>query len=136
MDALDGPHGWGHVWQRIKQESFNRLSGTNTWHDIVTVHAVCTLKPEDTTMNLKSIATLAAAVIASSAWAAAPAETKCGAGTCGKKESASKKAGHAASGASGTSKAGMKDASCSKKDASCSKKEASCSKKDAGCSKK
>ncbi|HRH16752.1 MAG TPA: hypothetical protein PKV17_03965 [Aquabacterium sp.] len=84
-------------------------------------------------MNLKSIATLAAAVIASSAWAAAPTETKCGAGTCGKKESASKKAGHAASGASS---AGMKDASCSKKDASCSKKEASCSKKDASCSKK
>lgn len=84
-------------------------------------------------MTLKSIATLAAAVIASSAWAAAPAETKCGAGTCGKKESTSKKAGHAASGAS---KAGMKEASCGKKDASCSKKDASCSKKDAGCSKK
>lgn len=73
-------------------------------------------------MNLKSIATLAAAVIASSAWAAAPAETKCGAGTCGKKEKASKKADHAASAASGASKAGMKDASCSKKDAGCSKK--------------
>ncbi len=83
-------------------------------------------------MNLKSIATIAAAVIASSAWAAAPAEKKCGAGSCSKKELANK-AAHAASAASG---AEGKEASCSKKDASCSKKEASCSKKEATCSKK
>lgn len=79
-------------------------------------------------MNIKPLATLAAAIIASSSWAAAPADSKCGAGTCGKKES--------------SSTAGDKDAACSKKDASgakeaaCSKKEASCSKKDAACSKK
>lgn len=70
-------------------------------------------------MNLKTIATLAATVVAASAWAAGPADQKCGAGTCGKKESSPKK-----------------DASCSKKDAGCSKKEASCSKQDAACSKK
>lgn len=82
-------------------------------------------------MNLKSLATLAATIVATSAWAAAPADTKCGAGTCGKKENAAPK------------DKGTKDASCSKKeatsgqkDAACSKKEASCSKKDAACSKK
>ncbi|HEX5371983.1 MAG TPA: hypothetical protein VFW84_04555 [Aquabacterium sp.] len=77
-------------------------------------------------MNLKSIATLAAALVATSAFAAGAPDKKCGAGTCGKKESAAKKASDAAS----------KEASCSKKEASCSKKEASCSKKDASCSKK
>ena len=82
-------------------------------------------------MNLKSIATLAATLIATSTWAASPAETKCGAGTCGKKESSAPKDKAA------------KDAACSKKeladarkDAACSKKEASCSKKDASCAKK
>lgn len=72
-------------------------------------------------MNIKSIATLAAAIIASSAWAAAPADKKCGAGSCSKKE--------ASAGA-------KKDASCSKKDASCSKKDASCSKKETSDAKK
>lgn len=69
-------------------------------------------------MNIKTLATLAATVIASSAWAAAPADHKCGAGTCGKKETSTK------------------ESSCSKKDGGCSKKESSCSKKDGGCAKK
>lgn len=76
-------------------------------------------------MNLKTIATLAATLVATSAFAAGN-DAKCGAGSCGKKEAV------------------QKDASCSKKDegkeAACSKKEASCSKKDEGkdaaCSKK
>lgn len=74
-------------------------------------------------MNLKTLAAAAATIIATTAWAGTAADSKCGAGSCGKKETATK------------------DASCSKKDkeASCSKKEASCSKKDekeASCSKK
>ena len=74
-------------------------------------------------LNIKSVATIAAALIASSAWAAGAAEQKCGAGTCGKKET--------------TCKPGAQcDASCSKKDRACSKKDAACSKKDAACSKK
>lgn len=53
-------------------------------------------------LNIKSVATIAAALIASSAWAAGAAEQKCGAGTCGKKET--------------TCKPGAQcDASCSKK---------------------
>ena len=83
---------------------------------------------KETDMNIKSIATLAAAIIASSAWAAAPADQKCGAGSCGKKESS-------AAGKDGAKDA-QKDAACSKKEASCSKKDASCSKKEASCSKK
>lgn len=66
-------------------------------------------------MNLKALATIAATVIATAAHAQAPAEQKCGASSCGKKEQA---------------------ASCSKKEVSCSKKEASCSKQEASCSKK
>jgi len=74
-------------------------------------------------LNIKSVETIAAALIASSAWAAGAAEQKCGAGTCGKKET--------------TCKPGAQcDASCSKKDSACSKKDAACSKKDAACSKK
>ena len=74
-------------------------------------------------LNIKSVATIAAALIASSAWAAGAAEQKCGAETCGKKET--------------TCKPGAQcDASCSKKDSACSKKDAACSKKDAACSKK
>ncbi|MDE2076793.1 MAG: hypothetical protein KGI91_06945 [Burkholderiales bacterium] len=89
-------------------------------------------------MNIKSIATLAAAVLATSAWAGTPAEKKCGAGSCSKKVRAMQQAVAAADPAS-------KEASCSKKEASCSKKseptpESSCSKKepakDASCSKK
>ncbi len=78
-------------------------------------------------MNIKTIAALATALIASTAMAGGTAhkDKKCGAGTCGKKTASA----HAAS------EAGS-DASCSKKEASCSKKEASCSKKDASCSKK
>ena len=76
-----------------------------------------------TALNIKSVATIAAALIASSAWAAGAAEQKCGAGTCGKKET--------------TCKPGAQcDASCSKNDSAGSKKDASCSKKDAACSKK
>lgn len=77
-------------------------------------------------MNLKSIATLAATLIASTTWAAAPADAKCGAGSCSKKERATSKE-------AGCSK---KESTASPKDASCSKKEASCSKKDASCAKK
>ena len=71
-------------------------------------------------MNIKHLAALATALIATSAFSATPAEKKCGAGSCSKKEASADK----------------KEASCSKKDASCSKKDASCSKKDASCSKK
>lgn len=60
-------------------------------------------------MNLKSVAALAAAVLASSSFAAGAADQKCGAGTCAKKDRPA---------------AAGKEASCSKKDASCSKKEA------------
>ena len=74
-------------------------------------------------LNIKSVATIAAALIASSAWAAGAAEQKGGAVTCGKKDR--------------TCKPGAQcDASCSKKDSACSKKDAACSKKDAACSKK
>jgi len=63
-------------------------------------------------MNLKTVAALAATLIATSTVAlAGPAEQKCGAGSCGKKETS----------ASADKKA--KDASCSKKEASCSKKD-------------
>ncbi|MCB5185313.1 hypothetical protein LG201_08860 [Methylobacillus gramineus] len=78
-------------------------------------------------MNIKHLAALATAIIATSTFAGSPAEKKCSAGTCSKKEVSSEK----------------KDASCSKKeasaeqkDASCSKKETSCSKKETSCSKK
>ena len=85
-------------------------------------------------MNIKSIAALAAAIVATSAWAAEPAQKKCGAGSC------SKKVAKAASGAGSDASCSKKEASCSKHEgkaeASCSKKEASCSKKDASCSKK
>lgn len=64
-------------------------------------------------MHLKTVATLAATLIAASAYTAAHAEQKCGAGSCGKKESAT----------SADQKG--KDASCSKKEASCSKKDGS-----------
>lgn len=69
-------------------------------------------------MKLKTLTTLAAAVLATSAWAAGSQDSKCGAGSCGKKESSTK------------------DSACSKKDGGCSKKDAGCSKKDGGCSKK
>ena len=75
--------------------------------------------------TIKSIATLAASLLAASAFAAGEApDTKCGAGSCGKKTNTDKKPAHA------------KDAACSKKDAACGKKDAACSKKDAACSKK
>lgn len=75
--------------------------------------------------NIQSIATLAASLIAASAFAAGEApDTKCGAGSCGKKTATDKKPAQG------------KDAACSKKDASCSKKDAACGKKDAACSKK
>lgn len=72
-------------------------------------------------MNLKSIAILASTLVAASTWAAAPADQKCGAGSCGKKKTSATK----------DSKSSAKEASCSKKDASCAKKDASCAKKDA-----
>lgn len=78
-------------------------------------------------MNVKTIAALATALIASTAFAGSAPEKKCGAGSCSKK-TATAKAGAAS------------DAGCSKKEASCSKKDAGhdagCSKKDASCSKK
>ncbi len=83
-------------------------------------------------MNVKTLATLAAAAIASSAWAAPSSDRKCGAGTCGKKEVSATKGGSAAP---QTGEAVKKDASCAKKDAP-QKKDAACAKKDASCSKK
>lgn len=82
-------------------------------------------------MSLKAITTLAAAVIASSAWAAGAAETKCGAGTCGKKEASSPKdASCSKQGAAGEmNSADHKEAACSKKDGM-DGKDAACSKKD------
>lgn len=65
-------------------------------------------------MNLKSIAILASTLVAASTWAAAPADQKCGAGSCGKKETSAKK----------DTQPSTKEASCSKKDASCAKKDA------------
>ena len=85
-------------------------------------------------MKLKSLATLAATLIASSAWAAAPADTKCGAGTCGKKENTAPAKDANCSKKENATKG--TEASCSKKEAACSKKEAACSKKDASCAKK
>ena len=70
-------------------------------------------------MNIKQLAALATTIIATSAFAGTPAEKKCSAGTCSKKEVSSEK----------------KDASCSKKEAG-EQKESSCSKKEASCSKK
>ena len=70
--------------------------------------------------NIQSIATLAASLIAASAFAAGEApDTKCGAGSCGKKTATDKKPAQG------------KDAACSKKDAACGKKDAACSKKPA-----
>lgn len=90
-------------------------------------------------MNIKTLATLAATVIASSAWAGNHgADSKCGAGTCGKKETSTPKdkdAGMKDASCGKKGDAGMKDASCSKKDASCGKKD-DAGKKDASCSKK
>ncbi len=86
-------------------------------------------------MNIKTIAALAATVIATSAYADKHADAKCGAGACGKKEMTDKKgkaAKGAASAASGAEHAcGKKDHACGKKDAACGKKdkEASCAKK-------
>lgn len=73
-------------------------------------------------MNLKTIAATALTLIASSSFAQAAEDKKCGAGSCSKKTQ--------------SSDAKKPEASCSKKEASCSKKEASCSKKEASCSKK
>ncbi|WP_343293231.1 hypothetical protein AAHN93_01815 [Vandammella animalimorsus] len=85
--------------------------------------------------QIKNIAALAASLIALSACAATtPAEQKCGAGTCGKKESSAP-----AKDAACAKKEEGKEAACSKKEAACSKKEgkeAACSKKEAACSKK
>ncbi|MEY2843564.1 MAG: hypothetical protein RI920_1601 [Pseudomonadota bacterium] len=89
-------------------------------------------------MNIKTIAALATALIASTAMAGGTAhkDKKCGAGTCGKKTASA----HAASEAGSDASCSKKEASCSKKEAGCSKKdgakEASCSKKEASCSKK
>jgi len=91
-------------------------------NDSLHVAALCcarsTFHQQEIPMKLKTLTTLAAAVLATSAWAAGSQDSKCGAGTCGKKESSTK------------------DATCSKKDGGCSKKDAACSKKDGGCSKK
>lgn len=68
-------------------------------------------------MNIKALATIAATLVATSAWAGSHGEKKCGASSCGKKES------------SVMQDTSAKDASCGKKDSSCSKKDSSCSKK-------
>ena len=83
--------------------------------------------------HIRTLAALAATLIAASAHAGTTPDKKCGAGSCSKKTSQAKSAMAASEAASGAREAG-----CSKheKEASCSKKEASCSKKDAGCSKK
>ncbi len=78
---------------------------------------------KDLTMNIKTIAAIAASVIATTAWAGEK-DAKCGAGSCGKKETSSKE--HSCS---KKDEAGKKEASCSKKDGGCAKKDASCSKK-------
>lgn len=67
-------------------------------------------------MNIKTIATLATALIASSAFAGSAPDKKCSAGSCSKKAVVAKAASDAGS--------GHKDASCSKKEANCSKKAA------------
>lgn len=74
----------------------------------------CCTPLKEPTMNLKSIAILASTLVAASTWAAAPADQKCGAGSCGKKETAAKK----------DTQPSTKEASCSKKDAACAKKDA------------
>lgn len=79
-------------------------------------------------LNIKTLAALAATLIAASAHAGTTPEKKCGAGSCGKK-TAAQKASDAACG----KKDKASDAACSKKEPG---KEASCSKKDASCSKK
>lgn len=82
-------------------------------------------------LNIKTLAALAATLIAASAHAGTTPEKKCGAGSCGKKTAAQKASDAACSKKAGDGKAS--DAACSKKehgkDASCSKKDASCSKK-------
>lgn len=94
-------------------------------------------------MNIQSIASIAFAIVtaSSAAMAAAPAEQKCGAGSCSKKVKSSNTVNvNAPNKEAACSKkdggCSKKDASCSKKDGGCSKKEAGCSKKDGGCSKK
>lgn len=81
------------------------------------------------TLNIKTLAALAATLIAASAHAGTTPEKKCGAGSCSKKAAAHKASDAACSKKAGEGKAS--DAACSKKD-----KDASCSKKDASCSKK
>ena len=95
--------------------------------DEVPVYVLCTDQSQERIMNIKTIATVAAALIASSAWADSHGDRKCGAGTCGKKESSCKKNEKCerTEGAGGTTK----EASCGKKEASCGKKDAACSKK-------
>lgn len=87
-------------------------------------------------MNIKTLATLAAAIMTTSTSMAAFADTKCGAGSCGKKEKVAPEK-------TAADTPERKDAQCSKKEstakgseAGCSKKEVSCSKKDATCAKK
>lgn len=78
-------------------------------------------------MNLKTLATLAATIVATTTVVAGEAYKSCGANSkCAKKEQMS----------AADAKCSKKDASCSKKETSCSKKETSSGKKDASCSKK
>lgn len=87
-------------------------------------------------MNIKTLAAAAAAIIATSAWAGNHGDQKCGAGTCGKKETSTKDTGDGKKDKDAScGKKGDKEASCGKKD----DKEAKCGKKgdkDASCSKK
>lgn len=82
-------------------------------------------------LNIKTLAALAATLIAASAHAGATPEKKCGAGSCSKKAAAHKASDAACSKKAAGEKAS--DAACAKKEKG---KEASCSKKDASCSKK
>ena len=75
---------------------------------------------EPSMKSIQSIAALAATLLAASTFATtAAAEQKCGAGTCGKKETTKP----------ADTKGGGKEAACSKKEAACSKKDAGCAKK-------
>ncbi len=84
-------------------------------------------------MNLKSIATLAASLVAAAGAHAATPEMSCGAGGCGKKESSAKKTGKAKKAVVPT----KKEASCAKKGAAAPAASAPAEGgKDASCAKK
>lgn len=63
-------------------------------------------------MDTKTLAAMAAAILATSTWAASPADKSCAAAGCSKKEPQCQPG----------QDCGGKDTACSKKDAACSKK--------------